>query len=63
LKVLTRKLIKQIAHQPFIRDGFALCGLDPTSADQSAFERHLESLGEDGIYAALNAENARINLG
>jgi hypothetical protein len=46
-----------------IRNSFRLCGLDPYApADDTTFERHLNSLNDNGVYAALSAQNEALKL-
>ena len=45
-----------------VRRTFQICGLDPHDAQQSRFEQHLSSLGEEALYNALIQGNSALNL-
>ena len=46
----------------YIKRSFKLCGLDPYAPDLSEFERHLASLSETAMYAALTASHTATTL-
>ena len=45
-----------------IKRSFELCGLNPYALDDSVFERHLASLSENSVYAALTAAHTALTM-
>jgi len=48
-----RDINRENFKNPYIRDSFELCGLNPWTDDVSKFREHLASLSENSIYKAL----------
>ena len=46
----------------YIKQSFELCGLNPYATDDIVFERHLASLSENSVYAALTAVQTALTL-
>ena len=46
----------------YIKQSFKLCGLNPYAPDDTVFEKHLASLGENLVYAALTAVHTALTL-
>ena len=46
----------------YIKQSFELCGLNPYAPDDTVFEKHLASLGENLVYAALTAVHTALTL-
>jgi hypothetical protein len=46
----------------YIKQSFELCGLNPYATDDIVFERHLASLSENSVYAALTAVHTALTL-
>ena len=46
----------------YIKKSFELCGLNPYAPDDIVFERHLASLSENSVYAALTAVHTALTL-